>query len=165
MRCACGQVAFEAVGEPIVAGVCYCDDCQAGGRAIEALPDAPTALDADGGADYLIYRDDKIRCVKGEKLIAAHKLKAKSHTTRYYTKCCHSALYVKFGPGHWTSTFRNRFDVIDLPPVALPNVEMRNMTRFRTSGLPYPDDAPTYRKFPFRLFWELIKARLHMIVG
>jgi hypothetical protein len=47
--CVCGRVRCEAAGAPILSGVCYCDDCQEGGRRIEALPHAAPVLDADGG--------------------------------------------------------------------------------------------------------------------
>ena len=60
--CACGRVRFEAVGAPILSAVCYCDDCQAGGRQIEELPSAARVLDADGGTPYLSYRDDRFSC-------------------------------------------------------------------------------------------------------
>ena len=51
--CPCGQVQLEAVGTPILSAVCYCDDCQAGGHAIEAMLDAAQVLDEDGGTHYL----------------------------------------------------------------------------------------------------------------
>ena len=57
-QCRCGRVQMRATGEPILAGVCYCDDCQAGGRAIEALAKAGDALDADGGADLTYLGQD-----------------------------------------------------------------------------------------------------------
>lgn len=158
--CACGQVRFEAVDAPILAGVCYCDDCQAGGRMIEALAGAASALDADGGADYLTYRDDRYRCVQGAELLVGHALKPKSPTKRYVAGCCNTAMYLKYKRGHWTSTFRKAYDGAELPPV-----EMRTNVRFRETTLPFPDDAPQYQRFPLALFGKLIRARVAMMLG
>lgn len=47
----------------------------------------------------------------------------------------------------------------------LPDVEMRTQTQFRSSTLPYPDAAPTYKKFPLSLFGKLISARIAMLFG
>jgi len=157
--CECGKVTFETLGEPILAGVCYCDDCQAGCKMLEELPDAPPAMDEDGGSNYLTFRDDRVTITSGEKLIKSYKLKEKAPTKRYVASCCNSALYVKFSMGHWKSTFRNRY-ISETPPV-----EIRSQTQFRTSSLPFPDNAPTYKKFPLSLFGKLIKARIAMAFG
>ena len=158
--CQCGKVRMEAIGEPILAAVCYCDDCQAGARKIEALPDAPKVLDEDCGSSYMIYRDDRISVVAGEELLEAHKLKDKTPTRRWVATCCNSAIYLKYKPGHWVSSFRNRYEGDDLPPVT-----MRTNTRFRESDLPYPDAAPTYRGFPMSLIWKVVVARFAMWFG
>ncbi len=157
--CACGQVQFEATGAPIVAGVCYCDDCQAGGRMIEALPDAKPALSADGGGDYLTFRDDRYRCVKGAELLVGHALKPKSPTKRYVAGCCNTAMYLKYKRGHWVSTFRGAYDG-ETPPV-----EMRTNLKWRDSDLPFEDDAPRYQRFPMALFGRLIGAKVGMVLG
>lgn len=159
MSCKCGSVVFEAEGEPILCGVCYCDDCQAGGRQLEALPGAAPVLDPDGGSDYLTYRDDRFTCVQGKSHLEGYKLREKSPTTRYVAGCCNSAMYLKYKHGHWASTYRSRYIG------ELPTVEMRTQVQFRDSCLDMPDDAPTYKRFPVRLFRELIKARFLMIVG
>ena len=129
--CACGAVRFEAAGAPLASAVCYCADCQAGGRIIEALPGAPRVLDADGGASYLVYRDDRFRCVSGEDKLVAYRLKEQSPTRRMVASCCNSGMFVKFERGFWTSAYRLRFSG-DLPPV-----EMRNQTQG-----PQSRDAP-----------------------
>ena len=68
--CRCGRVRCRAAGKPIVSVVCYCEDCQEGGRILEALPDAPRFRDADGGTPLLVYRDDRFECLSGEELLA-----------------------------------------------------------------------------------------------
>ena len=49
LRCTCGAVQCVATGDPIGTAVCYCDDCQAAAKQIEALPGAATVMDSDGG--------------------------------------------------------------------------------------------------------------------
>lgn len=157
--CACGKVRFEAVGEPILAGVCYCDDCQAGARKIEALEDAGAVLDADGGSSTIVYRDDRIKCVSGKDLLVPVKLREKSPTSRFVASCCNSGMYIKYKRGHWVSAYRNRF------AGDLPEIDLRTQTQFRDSDLPFPDDAPRHRKFPMSLFGKLIRARVDMWIG
>lgn len=158
--CVCGQVRCEATGEPILSAVCYCKDCQAGGRLIEALPAAAPVLDADGGAAYLTYRDDRFRCVAGEPLLKGYHLKDTSPTFRYVATCCNTAIYLKFTRGHWVSAYANRFETNMRPPV-----EMRTNIRFRQAETALPDDAPAYRRFPARLFARLIAARINMALA
>ena len=38
-------------------------------------------------------------------------------------------------------------------------------TRFRTSELPLPDDAASYKTFPLMLIGRLIAAKIAMMVG
>ena len=94
--CACGRVAFKAAGEPIVTGVCYCDDCQRGAAQIEALPRAPAVREADGGTAYVLYRKDRIACTQGAELLRSYKLKDTSATNRVVATCCNSAMVVNF---------------------------------------------------------------------
>ena len=156
--CVCGRVRFEAVGAPILSGVCYCADCQEGGRQIEALPNATRVLDGDGGTPYLTYRDDRFGCVSGAELLADYKLHDRAPTRRVVASCCNSGMFLKFGPGHWTSAYRSRF-AGDLPPI-----EMRNKTSARRSDAALPDDAPSYAGYPPRLFLRLIRARIAMLM-
>ncbi|MBS0334295.1 MAG: hypothetical protein JSS35_16120 [Proteobacteria bacterium] len=158
--CRCGQVRFRAMGAPMVSAVCYCDDCQAGGRTIEALPEAPAFRDADGGTAYLTYRDDRFACVAGEALLKPYKLREDSPTSRYVASCCNSAMYLKFGPGFWVSTYRARFGGDDLPAI-----EMRIQTKFRQVGAPLPDDAPASSGTPGKFFARGLAARIAMLLG
>ena len=58
VRCSCGSVEVELIGRPIVCAACYCRDCDAGSRQIEALPNATPVRDADGATSYILYRKD-----------------------------------------------------------------------------------------------------------
>jgi hypothetical protein len=158
--CTCGKVRCEAVGTPIVSAVCYCDGCQEGGRRIEALPNAPPVLDADGGTPFLTYRDDRFRVVAGSEFLVGYRIRDDSPTQRMVASCCNAAMYLKFGPGFWRSTYQNRYEKRDLPPI-----EMRMQIAFRNSSLPVPDDAPRFRGTPLRLFARGLKARIAMLLG
>jgi hypothetical protein len=157
--CLCGRVRCESRGEPILSVVCYCLDCQEGGRRIEALPRAPRVLDDDGGAPYLLYRDDRFRCVAGEELLLDHRLKPNSPTRRVVASCCNSGMFLKFDPGFWVSSYRHRYSD-ELPPI-----DMRTNMRRRRADAPLPSDAPCYRSFPPKLFAKLIGARIAMLLG
>ena len=157
--CQCGKVQCQGVGHPILSGVCYCDDCQAGAAMLEALDGAAKITENDGGTHYLTYRDDRFSCVGGGDLLLAYQHSPDAPTRRMVASCCNSAMFLKFAKGHWTSAYAKRF-AGDIPPV-----EMRTQTQFRTSGLPLPDDAPSYRTFGAKLFWRLITSRIAMICG
>jgi hypothetical protein len=158
--CACGAVEFEAVGEPILCAVCYCDDCQAAARQIEALPHAGPVMDADGGSDFVLYRKDRYRCLKGAEQLKSHKLDAKSPTKRVYAACCNSALYLGFDDAkHWVSAYRGRFQ----GPV--PPVQARIQTRFRPAAGALPSDAPSYAGFPPAMLFKVLGARIAMLFG
>ncbi|MEP2988137.1 MAG: hypothetical protein ABJN65_02790 [Parasphingorhabdus sp.] len=155
--CQCGKVRCEAVGHPIISGVCYCDDCQAGSAAAEALEGAPPVRTSDGGTHYLTYRDDRFSCVKGGELLQPIRTSPDAPTRRMVAGCCNSAMFLKYEHGHWTSAYAVRFDG-DIPPI-----EMRTQVQFRQSGAPFLDEAPRYRTFGVRLFWRLLSSRIAML--
>lgn len=158
--CVCGQVALAATGDPIVAAVCYCDDCQEGARRIEALPNAAAILGSDGGTAYLLFRKDRFRCTQGDVLLKSYKLKETSATNRMVATCCNSAMFVDFDKGpHWVSAYRARFHG-DLPPT-----EMRICTKFRPADAALPADAPNYPGYPLRLIARLVTSRAAMLLG
>lgn len=118
--CRCGKVRLRAAGDPILCAVCYCVDCQAAAERLEALGAAPDFHDAWLGTPYATYRDDRMACVEGEAGLEAVKLTGTSPTTRYVASCCGSPMYLKFGPGWWTSIYRARFGD------DAPRLELRN---------------------------------------
>ena len=144
------------VGEPILSAACCCSDCQAAGRLIEARPGAAPIRDEFGGTPYLIYRDDRFVCVDGADALEGIKLSDAAPTTRYVATCCNSGMYLKFGPGWWTSVYRARF-AGDPPPVAL-----RNKVASLPPGVTLPGDIPAYRGFPLQLIAGLLSARVAM---
>lgn len=159
IRCACGSVELEARGAPIVSAVCYCQDCQDGGRRIEALPHAPPVVDPDGGTAYALYRKDRVRNLKGAALLQGDKLKETSVTNRMVATCCNSAMLVNFDNTamHWVSLYRARF------PADAPPLQMRIQTKFKSPGSAMPNDVPAYATFPLSLVAKMIAARIAML--
>lgn len=160
-RCACGKVTLALTGRPIVSVVCYCDDCQAAARRIEALTNAPPVAEPDGGSALLLYRKDRMSVVDGDQLLRADKLKPGSATNRMIATCCNTALFIGFDRGpHWVSVFRSRL-AGDRPPI-----DMSIQTRFRRVDAPaLPDRPPHYATYPFGLLGKLVRARIAMLLG
>jgi hypothetical protein len=158
IRCQCGRVECLGIGAPILAATCYCSDCRAAARQIEAAGGPPVA-DPDGGTALSLFRNDRFSHSRGAELLVPHKLRADSPTSRMVASCCNSALYLRFADGRfWVSVMNNRM------LGAQPEIEARLETRNRDSTLPWPDDAPRYATFPkrwlFRLLGEWFRMKL-----
>ena len=153
LRCACGTVECVGRGKPIGTAVCYCDDCQQAARQIEALPGAPPVADPDGGTALTLFHAKKFEVVRGSDRVTALKLRPDSTTSRMVAQCCNSALYLSFDKGsYWVSVLRSRL------VGELPEIEFRHMTRYRSSALPFPDQAPRSTgfapRFVLRVVWK-----------
>ncbi|HEY4123935.1 MAG TPA: DUF6151 family protein [Rhizomicrobium sp.] len=159
--CVCGKVELEAHGEPIAAAICYCNDCQAGGHMIEALPNAPKVLNADGGTDYILYRKDRARVTKGAELLKSLKLKEGSSTNRVIATCCNSAVMLTFdGANHWLDFYRNRVTGGQVPPV-----QMLVCTKTAPEPERLPKGVPNYPTHSLRFIGKLLRAKLAMVFG
>ena len=154
--CRCGAVVLEVAGAPIAHTACYCASCQEAGRRIEQLPGAPPMLDTDGGTDVVLYRKDRVRCVRGGERLEAHRLKPESPTRRMVAACCNSAMFLDFTKGHWLTLYRARM------PGSVPPLEMRVMTADRREGVVLPQDAPNYATHAGKLMWKLLAAWVPM---
>ncbi len=152
--CQCGKVRFMAMGSPIASAVCYCASCQAGGRQIEAAGARADFRDEWGGSPYVIYRDDRIACLEGASLVQGFKLNDVAPSTRFVATCCNSAIYLKFGPGWWTSVYRVRLGD------AAPPLEWRNQVEAVADRAALPKDVPIYSKYPPKLIFRLLLARI-----
>jgi hypothetical protein len=155
--CKCGSVEFEAAGPAITSVVCYCDDCQEGSRRIEALQNALRVREPDGGTAYVLYRKDRVTCVRGDHLLQGLRLRETSPTKRVIASCCNSPMFLDFEKGHWLSMYRARF--ANAPPP-----QMRVQTRFKPGDTVIPDDAPAYASFPFSFMAKLLLARIAMLL-
>ena len=150
--CRCGAVVIETTGAPTVHAACYCASCQAAGRQIEQLADAPPVLGADGGTDVVLYRKDRVRCAQGGERLEAFRLKPASPTRRIVATCCNSAMFLDFTRGHWLTVYRARL------PEDVPPLELRVMTADRPEGVVLPDDVPNHAGQPGGLMWRLLTA-------
>lgn len=160
-RCACGKVEIEATGVPIMTGICYCNDCQAGGRMIEALPNAPKVLNDDGGSDYILHRKSRTQIVKGAELLKPLKLREGSSTNRVIATCCNSAMMLNFdGAQHWLDLYRNRIVRGHAPPV-----QMLVCTKTAPEPERLPKDVPNYPGHSLRFVGKMVRDRLAMLVG
>src|SRR5690349_2251305 len=116
--CRCGKVELEMVGAPILRGICYCASCQAAGRRLEAVPAAAPVLAQDGGTDYVLYRKDRVRCIRGGELLEERRLRPESPTRRMVARCCSTAMFLDFTKGHWLTVYRGRLPS-DLAPATM----------------------------------------------
>jgi hypothetical protein len=159
VSCACGSVAFHVDGAPLAVAECYCRDCEAGWRRVEALPGAQPAREADGGTAYQVYRKDRVRCVTGRELLRPFKLTERSATNRVVAGCCNTPMLVDFDDAkHWVSVCRQRFGAAAAP------LDMRICTHTRTPG-ELPADLPSYPRYPLRFVGRLLAARVAMLFG
>jgi hypothetical protein len=150
--CRCGKVELEITGAPIQRGICYCSDCQEAGRLHQADVGADAALAADGGTDYVLYRKDRIRCVRGGELLEERRLKPNSPTRRMVARCCNTAMFLDVTRGHWLTVYRGRLPE-DIPPATL-----RLMTARRPAGVTLPDDMTNCPGFSARFMLRLLGA-------
>lgn len=113
--CNCGNVELEARGTPIVATVCHCSGCTEAGRILQGLPDAPNILDESDGTPFVLYRKDRVECVKGGDLLREHRLSDATPTRRVVATCCNSFMFLDFTKGHWISLMRDRLHDRHIP--------------------------------------------------
>ncbi len=160
-RCRCGAVELAATGRPIIASVCYCDDCQTASRQIAALASFPRPVaEPDGGTQYLLFRKDRFACAKGFAQLTAIKLTDASATRRMVAACCNSAMYMAFDDKrHWVSAYRDRFEG-DVPPL-----EVRICTKSRTSDEALETSIPSYAGYPPRLIFRLVGSMFAMALA
>jgi hypothetical protein len=80
-RCRCGAVEMGAWAEPIVVSACYCDDCQAAAKRLgDYSADVALAANDDRGAEFMVFRRDRIACTRGAENLQAMRLTAASKT-------------------------------------------------------------------------------------
>jgi hypothetical protein len=159
IRCQCGRVECRGKGPPMIAAACYCDDCQAAARAIEAGGGPPVA-DADGGTALSLFRLDRFSHAKGAELLVPHRLREDSPTSRMVASCCNSAMYLAFADTRfWVSVMNNRI------VGERPRIESRLAVEFRDPTLPWPDEVPRYTGYPKRYLFRLLGQWIAMKLG
>lgn len=149
--CACGAVAIELRRAPILTVTCHCHSCQTAGARFAA--EGADTLDRDGGTPYVVFRKDRVHCIKGAARLEDYRLSPDAPTRRMIAACCRTPMFLEFLKGHWLSIYRDR-----LPPEDRPPVEMRTMTADRREGVELPDDIPNLARHSGRFMWRLLAA-------
>lgn len=139
IQCACGEVEFQAYGKPITRLVCYCNSCQQGSGAIEALPGARALRGPDGGTAVTLFRKDQVRCTKGERLLKRYKNREDSPTNRTVATCCNTGVMVSYD--NWWPSVSFYQEAIKGES---PDLKMRMYTKFAPHPERIPDDVPRY---------------------
>ena len=150
-HCRCGAVEVGAWGEPIVVSACYCDDCQSAAQRLTASANLAPAANADGGTEFMLFRRDRIACIRGADQLQAMRLTDASKTRRMIAGCCATPMYLAFDDKRpWVSAFRASFGA-DAPPV-----EMRICTRFRRSDAEAEDGLPSHSGYPPTMIFRIL---------
>lgn len=153
LTCNCQQAALEVKGRPIISGECLCADCQGEGVFLQSLPNAPPILDEKGATRLVLYRKDRVRCLKGGNQLREHRLSENSKTRRVIATCCNTPMFLEFTSGHWLSIYGNLWPAQDLP-----ELEIRTMTRSRPEGVVLPDDVPNPGTQTLTFYAKLIRS-------
>lgn len=160
VSCTCGSVTLKLTGKAIACLSCYCDDCQAGARQIEALPGAGKVTRDGGGTEYVMYREDRMAIRKGAAHLNDVKLSDDSATSRVVASCCNAAMCLNFSDSrHWVSLYRARFED-DAPPL-----DVRMCTKFKPEGAVIPDDVPSVSSYSLKFMGKLVLSRVAMAFG
>jgi hypothetical protein len=158
--CACGRVAFEARGEPITSVACYCASCRTAALQIEAMPNGQSGMGADGGTLSLLYRKDRVRCVRGSDLLIEHKLSPTASTRRVVSACCHCSLTARLG--RWFPHVPLRSFAADALPI-VPRTCL--FTKHALHLAPIAHSAPRHGGVPLHLLFALGVATFEQVVG
>ena len=159
-RCRCGAVEIGGWGDPLAVNACYCDDCQAAARRLDSLGNAAPVANADGGTEFMLFRRDRIACIRGAEHLEAMRLTDSTKTRRMITTCCGTPMYMAFDDGRpWVSAFRAGFG-----PDA-PSVQRRICTRFKPPGAQSDGDLPSYPGYPVAMFLRIFAAAPLMLLS
>lgn len=134
ISCECGAVSLEAAGPPIMSVICHCTSCRTAGRRFDARSPVAPIVDASGGTAVVLWRKDRVTCLRGCEHLKAHRLAAESPSRRMVASCCETPMFGDFTKGFWISLYRDR-----VPDAPLPS--MRVMTGDLAEGVTLPDDG------------------------
>ena len=148
--CECGAVCLEILGTSMMSVVCHCTSCRTAGREFDARSRVAPIVDMNGGTPVVLWRKDRVNCLRGCERLKAYRLTAESLSRRMVASCCETPMFGDFTEGFWISIYRGR-----IPDAPLPS--MRVMTSDMPAGLALPDDdLPRFRGRPGRFFFKLL---------
>jgi hypothetical protein len=150
ITCACGAVCLEAVAAPMMSVICHCTSCRTAGRQFDARSPVAPIVDAGGGTPVVLWRKDRLKCVRGCERLEAHRLAAESPSRRMVASCCETPMFGDFTKGFWVSIYRDRI-------ADAPTPSMRVMTSDAPENLALPDDGlPRFRSRPATFMFKLL---------
>lgn len=153
LSCRCGQVAMSVEGKPILSVECLCSDCQTAGSFLKGLPGARPVLDYQGATPFVLYRKDRVRCVKGAGLLREYRLTEDSKTRRVIASCCNTPIFLELAGGHWLSLYGALW-----PDGSLPALELRTMTRDAPAGAVLSSDVANPKTHTIGFYARLLGA-------
>lgn len=150
IKCRCGSVTLTTSGPPMMTVVCHCTSCRTAGRALDAGSSASPIVDLAGGTAVVVWRKDRVRCIRGGKLLVAHRLTPDSPSRRMVASCCATPMFGDFTKGFWVSVYRGR-------AADAPRPTMRVMTRDVPVDVVIPEDGlPRFRNRPVTFLFKLL---------
>jgi hypothetical protein len=157
LKCRCGAVCLSLAGRPILTADCTCDSCRAAGAIFAKLPGGQPVLDDHGASRLVLFRKDRFACIAGEEQLREFRLRPDSPTRRIVATCCNSAMFLDFTKGHWVDLYGQLW-----LPAAMPQPELRTMTKDLPKGTMLPDNVPNAKRQSFTFFSKLIAAWIAM---
>jgi hypothetical protein len=120
---------------------------------------AGSVLDRHGGTQYVLFRKDRVRYLKGSELVKGLKVDEDS-PSRAFASCCNSFMLLDLpSPMHWIPVSRGRFQG-DVPPLT-----MRINAQFERGAAVAPSDVPADSSFPPKFVMKLVAAKFAMMFG
>ena len=108
---------------------------------------------------YVLYREDRVGCSRGEAFLRDHKIREDSATNRVVAACCNSAMFLNFDDSkHWVSVYRARFQGV------APPLQMRICTKFKPQSGAVTNDVRNYSGFPLKFVAKLVAAKIAMLL-
>ena len=102
--------------------------CRTAGREFDARSRVAPIVDINGGTPVVLWRKDRVNCLRGCERLKAYRLTAESLSRRMVASCCETPMFGDFTEGFWISIYRGR-----IPDAPLPS--MRVMTSDMPAGL------------------------------
>ncbi|HEY1926707.1 MAG TPA: hypothetical protein VGG92_04515, partial [Caulobacteraceae bacterium] len=107
---------------------------------------------------FVVYREDRIRSVRGESLLTKLKLRDNSPTNRKIATCCNSVMVLDFDDGkHWADIYSARVNGNAPRPEALV------CTKFAPESPNNPDHIQVSSGYSGRIMFKILKARAEML--
>ena len=98
----------------------------------------------------VLWRKDRLKCVRGGERLEAHRLTSESPSRRMVASCCGTPMFGDFTKGFWVSVYRDRIE-------DAPKPSMRVMTSDAPDEAALPDDGlPRFRGRPAKFMLKLL---------